>query len=175
VLGADGFTHDPCAAHVALEVAADLELQVREPVGEGGARAIREATLEAFDNRTPERDYTIQFTIPEFTCLCPRSGFPDFATLHIRYVPGPRCVELKSMKLYINGYRNQNVYHEDVVNVVLADLVALLEPRYCEVVGDFNVRGNIKTVVRARHRDAAWAGDVDPWWSTGGAASPPDS
>ncbi len=140
-----------------------------------GARAIREAKLETFDNRTPERDYTIQFTIPEFTCLCPISGFPDFATLYIRYVPGPRCVELKSMKLYINGYRNQNVYHEDVVNVVLADLVALLEPRYCEVVGDFNVRGNIKTVVRARHRGDAWAGDVDPWWSTGGAVSLPDS
>ena len=115
-----------------------------------GTRAIREAKLEAFDNRTPERDYTIQFTIPEFTCLCPISGFPDFATLHIRYVPGPRCVELKSLKLYINGYRDQNVYHEDVVNVVLTDLVTLLDPRYCEVVGDFNVRGNIKTVVRAR-------------------------
>ena len=120
-----------------------------------GTRAIREAKLEAFDNRTPDRDYTIQFTIPEFTCLCPISGFPDFATLHIRYVPGPRCVELKSLKLYINGYRNQNVYHEDVVNIVLTDLVTLLEPRYCEVVGDFNVRGNIKTVVRARHRDSS--------------------
>jgi len=72
-----------------------------------GTRAIREARLEAFDNRTPDRDYTIQFNIPEFTCLCPISGFPDFATLHIRYVPGPRCVELKSLKLYINGYRNQ--------------------------------------------------------------------
>ena len=119
-----------------------------------GTRAIREAKLEAFDNRTPDRDYTIQFTIPEFTCLCPISGFPDFATLHIRYVPGPRCVELKSLKLYINGYRNQNVYHEDVVNVVLGDLVTLLEPRYCEVVGDFNVRGNIKTVVRAKHRES---------------------
>jgi 7-cyano-7-deazaguanine reductase len=131
-----------------------------------GTRAIREARLEAFDNRTPDRDYTIQFAIPEFTCLCPISGFPDFATLHIRYVPGPRCVELKSLKLYINGYRNQNVYHEDVVNIVLGDLVSLLEPRYCEVVGDFNVRGNIKTVVRARHRQPTWQGDVDPWWST---------
>ncbi len=93
-----------------------------------GTRAIREAKLEAFDNRTPERDYTIQFTIPEFTCLCPISGFPDFATLHIRYVPGPRCVELKSLKLYINGYRDRNVYHEDVVNVVLDDLVRCSTP-----------------------------------------------
>jgi 7-cyano-7-deazaguanine reductase len=139
-----------------------------------GARAVREATLESFDNRTPERDYTIQFTIPEFTCLCPRSGFPDFATLHIRYVPGPCCVELKSMKLYINGFRDRSVYHEDVVNVVLDDLVGLLQPRYCEVVGDFNVRGNIKTVVRARHRDPFWVGDVDPWWAPAGAAGPPD-
>ncbi|MBV8444502.1 MAG: preQ(1) synthase, partial [Candidatus Dormibacteraeota bacterium] len=68
-----------------------------------GERAVREAVLECFDNRTPERDYTVQFTIPEFTCLCPRSGFPDFAVLYVRYVPGPRCVELKSLKLYING------------------------------------------------------------------------
>jgi 7-cyano-7-deazaguanine reductase len=129
-----------------------------------GARAIREAALEAFDNRTPEHDYTVQFTLPEFTCLCPRSGFPDFAVLHIRYVPGPRCVELKSLKLYINGYRDRHVFHEDVVTGVLADLVALLQPRYCEVVGDFNVRGNIKTVVRATHRDPGWTGQPDDWW-----------
>lgn len=129
-----------------------------------GARAIRENTLEAFDNRTPERDYTIQFTIPEFTCLCPRSGFPDFATLHVRYVPGRRCVELKSLKLYINGFRDRHVFHEDVVNVVLSDLVTLLSPRYCEVVGDFNVRGNIKTVVCATHRDATFSGEPAPWW-----------
>ena len=129
-----------------------------------GARAIREARLEAFDNRTTERDYTIQFTIPEFTCLCPRSGFPDFATLHVRYVPGPRCVELKSLKLYVNGFRDRHVFHEDVVNIVLTDLVALLDPRYCEVVGDFNVRGNVKTVIRATHRDTGFQGDPDPWW-----------
>jgi 7-cyano-7-deazaguanine reductase len=129
-----------------------------------GTKAIREATLEAFDNRTPERDYTIQFTIPEFTCLCPRSGFPDFATLHVRYVPGPRCVELKSLKLYINSYRDRSVFHEDVVNIVLSDLVTLLAPRYCEVVGDFNVRGNIKTVVRASQREEVWQGEPDPWW-----------
>jgi len=125
---------------------------------------IRESRLEAFDNRTPERDYTIQFTMPEFTCLCPRSGFPDFATLHVRYVPGPRIVELKSLKLYINGFRDRHVFHEDVVNIVLNDLVALLAPRYVEVVGDFNVRGNIKTVVRAQLRDPAFGGEPDPWW-----------
>lgn len=129
-----------------------------------GARMIREARLEAFDNRTPERDYTVQFTIPEFTCICPLSGFPDFATLHVRYVPGPRCVELKSLKLYVNGFRDRGVFHEDVVNIVLNDLVELLRPRWCEVVGDFNVRGNIKTVVRATHRDPQWQGEPDPWW-----------
>jgi 7-cyano-7-deazaguanine reductase len=128
-----------------------------------GTRAIREAQLECFDN-TPERDYTIQFTLPEFTCLCPRTGFPDFAVLHIRYVPGPRCVELKSLKLYINGFRDRHVFHEDVVNGVLSDLVTLLQPRYCEVVGDFNVRGNIKTVVRATHCGPSWTGRPDDWW-----------
>jgi 7-cyano-7-deazaguanine reductase len=129
-----------------------------------GTRMIRENSLQAFDNRTPEHDYTVQFTIPEFTCICPLSGFPDFATLHVRYVPGPRCVELKSLKLYVNGFRDRGVFHEDVVNIVLNDLVELLAPRYCEVVGDFNVRGNIKTVVRAQHRDAQWSGVPDPWW-----------
>ncbi|MGH7723240.1 MAG: preQ(1) synthase [Candidatus Dormibacteria bacterium] len=122
------------------------------------------ALLECFDNRTPERDYTVQFTLPEFTCLCPRSGFPDFAVLHVRYVPGPRCIELRSLKLYVNAFRNVGVFHEDVVNVILGDLVELVSPRYCEVVGDFNVRGNIKTVVRAVHRDAGFSGDPEGWW-----------
>lgn len=129
-----------------------------------GAKAIAENHLESFDNRTPERDYTVQFRIPEFTCVCPKTGFPDFATLHVRYVPGPRCVELKSLKLYINGFRDKGVFHEDVVNGILDDLVGLLDPRYCEVVGDFNVRGNIKTVVRAVHRAQGWVGEPDPWW-----------
>jgi 7-cyano-7-deazaguanine reductase len=123
------------------------------------------ALLECFDNRTPERDYTIQFTLPEFTCLCPRSGLPDFAVLQVRYVPGPRCVELKSLKMYINAFRNLGVFHEDVVNVILNDLVDLVSPRYCEVVGDFNVRGNIKTVVRAVHRDPGFVGAPGEWWA----------
>jgi 7-cyano-7-deazaguanine reductase len=130
-----------------------------------GEKAIAENQLDTFDNRTPDRDYTIQFTIPEFTCLCPQTGFPDFATLHVRYVPGPRCVELKSLKLYINGFRDRHVFHEDVVNGVLDDLVTLLAPRYCELVGDFNVRGNIKTVVTAVHRAPDWSGQPDPWWT----------
>ena len=116
-----------------------------------GARMIAESTLEAVDNDNPQRDYQIDFTIPEFTCLCPRSNFPDFATIRIRYVPDGKLVELKSLKLYINKFRDQEMFHETAVNRILDDLVSLLDPRYMEVVGDFNVRGNIKTVVTARH------------------------
>jgi 7-cyano-7-deazaguanine reductase len=115
-----------------------------------GARMIREARLERFPNRTQVRRYSVEFSCPEFTCVCPASGFPDFATLCIKYVPREWCVELKSLKLYINQYRDRGIFHEDVVNVVLDDLVKLLDPWELEVVGDFNVRGNIKTVVRAR-------------------------
>ena len=116
-----------------------------------GAKMVREAVLERFQNRTRHRKYTIEFDCPEFTCICPRSGFPDFATLHIRYVPDEWCVELKSLKLYINKYRDMGVFHEDVVNVIMDDLIQLLNPHEIDIVGDFNVRGNIKTVIKARH------------------------
>jgi 7-cyano-7-deazaguanine reductase len=116
-----------------------------------GARMIREAQLIRFANRTKVRRYEVEFSCPEFTCVCPASGFPDFATVHIKYVPRDWCVELKSLKLYLNQYRDRGIFHEDVVNVILDDLVKLLDPWQIEVVGDFNVRGNIKTVVRARH------------------------
>lgn len=116
-----------------------------------GDIAIEEAELEAFENRTQVRRYTIQFTCPEFTCLCPRSGFPDFATIKIKYVPDQKCVELKSLKLYINKFRNERVFHEDVTNRILDDLVNLLDPWEIEVVGDFTVRGNIHTVITSTH------------------------
>lgn len=116
-----------------------------------GTLAIRNNQLERFENRTQVRRYTIEFTCPEFTCLCPRSGFPDFATIHIKYVPHKHCVELKSLKLYINGFRDKNVFHEDVTNQILDDLVKLLDPWEMEVVGDFSVRGNIKTVITSKH------------------------
>ena len=116
-----------------------------------GTKMIENAELERFPNRTKHRRYTIEFTCPEFTCLCPRSGFPDFATIFIKYVPNQFCVELKSLKLYINKFRNQGVFHEDVVNVIMDDLVKMLQPHEIEVVGDFTVRGNIKTVIRAKH------------------------
>ncbi len=116
-----------------------------------GEAQIAEARLGALPNPNPGRDYEIAFTCPEFTCLCPRSGFPDFATMHIRYVPDQHIVELKSLKLYINKFRSEYLFHEAAVNRILDDLLAALQPRFLEVVGDFNVRGNIKTMITARH------------------------
>jgi 7-cyano-7-deazaguanine reductase len=107
--------------------------------------------LEAFANPRPGRDYEIRFECPEFTCLCPRTGQPDFATIRIRYTPAERCVELKSLKLYLWSFRDGGHFHEDVTNRILDDLVALLEPRRMVVEGDFFVRGGIHTVVEARH------------------------
>jgi len=120
-----------------------------------GEIAIETNKLERFENRTQVRKYTIEFACPEFTCLCPRSGFPDFATIKIRYVPHIYCVELKSLKLYINGFRNQKIFHEDVTNMILQELVDLLDPWEIEVVGDFSVRGNIKTIVTSKHTKQA--------------------
>lgn len=117
-----------------------------------GEIAIEENRLERFPNRTHVRRYTVEFTCPEFTCICPRSGFPDFATIRIRYVPDQYCVELKSLKLYINGYRNEKVFHEDVTNRIIQDLIDLLDPWEITVVGDFTVRGNVHTVVTASHQ-----------------------
>lgn len=116
-----------------------------------GEIAIENAQLERFENRTKVRRYEVSFTCPEFTCICPRSGFPDFATIRIRYIPDQWCVELKSLKLYINSFRDKKVFHEDVTNNILNDIVALLDPHECEVEGDFNVRGNIHTLVTAKH------------------------
>jgi 7-cyano-7-deazaguanine reductase len=116
-----------------------------------GTVMIRQAELERFPNRTKKRQYTVEFTCPEFTCLCPKTGFPDFATIFIRYQPDDWCVELKSLKLYINKFRDQGVFHEDVTNIIADDLIQLLDPNEIEVVADFNVRGNIHTVVKVVH------------------------
>jgi 7-cyano-7-deazaguanine reductase len=107
--------------------------------------------LETFPNPKPERDYEILFECPEFTCLCPLTGQPDFATIRIRYVPDAICVELKSLKLYLWSYRNEGAFHEAVVNQMLDHLVAALSPRKITVEGDFLVRGGIHTVVQASH------------------------
>jgi 7-cyano-7-deazaguanine reductase len=94
--------------------------------------------------------------IPEFTCLCPKTGQPDFATLHLEYVPDAKCVELKSLKLYVWSYRNEGAFHEAVTNRILDDLVALMKPRFIRLTADFNVRGGIFTTVVAEHRKVGW-------------------
>ena len=108
-------------------------------------------TLETFPNPYPGRDYEIKFECPEFTCLCPKTGQPDFATLHIRYVPDRTCVELKSLKLYLWSFRNEGAFHEAVTNRILDDLVAAVKPKEMEILGDFYVRGGIHTTVRVAY------------------------
>lgn len=112
--------------------------------------------LETFVNPGPERDYTIRIEIPEFTCLCPKTGQPDFATLKLEYIPDKLCVELKSLKLYVWSFRDQGAFHEAVTNEILSDLAAVLSPRYMRLTARFNVRGGIYTTVVAEHRQAGW-------------------
>lgn len=109
------------------------------------------AALETFQNPKPEREYEIRFECPEFTCLCPRTGQPDFAVIRIRYVPDRLCVELKSLKLYLWAFRDEGHFHEAVTNRILDDLVRAIAPRRMTVEGDFNVRGGIHTTVTASH------------------------
>lgn len=107
--------------------------------------------LDTFAYEFPGKEIKIEFEIPEFTCVCPFSDFPDFATIRIEYVPNERCIELKSLKLYINSYRDVKVFHEHVINMILEDFVNACDPLAAEIEGDFNVRGNIKTTVRASY------------------------
>jgi len=113
-------------------------------------------TLETFPNPRPERDFAIHMQIPEFTCLCPKTGQPDFATLFLDYIPDAKCVELKSLKLYIWSYRNEGAFHEAVTNRILDDLVAATQPRFMRLTAKFFVRGGIFTNVVAEHRKAGW-------------------
>jgi 7-cyano-7-deazaguanine reductase len=115
--------------------------------------------LETFDNPHPERDYTIEIESPEFTCLCPKTGQPDFATIYLDYIPDRKCVELKSLKLYYWSYRDEGAFHEAVTNKILEDLVAATGPRYMRVRAKFNVRGGICTNVVVEHRQAGWQGE----------------
>jgi 7-cyano-7-deazaguanine reductase len=113
-------------------------------------------SLEYFPNPAPNGDYTIRIRIPEFTCLCPKTGQPDFATLNLEYVPEALCVELKSLKLYIWSYRDEGAFHEAVTNRILADLVAGMSPRFARLTAEFNVRGGLYTTVVADYRDPEW-------------------
>jgi 7-cyano-7-deazaguanine reductase len=114
------------------------------------------AHLETFANPAPERDYTIRMTIPEFSCLCPKTGQPDFATLKLEYVPHELCVELKSLKLYIWSFRSRGAFHEAVTNEILGDLAAATAPRFMRLLAEFNVRGGIYTTVAVEHRAPGW-------------------
>ncbi len=112
--------------------------------------------LETFANPQPDRDYTIRIRLPEFTCLCPKTGQPDFATLHLEYIPDQQCIELKSLKLYIWSFRDEGAFHEAVSNRILSDLVAACQPRYMRLRAEFNVRGGVYTEVVAEHRRDGW-------------------
>jgi 7-cyano-7-deazaguanine reductase len=113
--------------------------------------------LEVFPNPKPSRDYTIHIESPEFTCLCPKTGQPDFATLKLEYIPDAFCVELKSWKIYLWSYRNEGGFHENLTNKILDDLVAALSPRYMRLTAIFNVRGGIYTTVTAEHQSPDWS------------------
>ena len=113
-------------------------------------------SLETFANPSPERDYTIRIDVPEFTCLCPKTGQPDFAELEIEYVPDQLCVELKALKLYVWSFRDKGAFHEAVTNQILEHLVAVTQPRFIRLTASFNVRGGIYTTVVVEHRKKDW-------------------
>ena len=123
-------------------------------LGEGGTNPNR--TLETFPNRNAERDYVVELKTNEFTCLCPKTGQPDFATIKLEYVPEDRCIELKALKLYLWSYRDQGAFHEAVTNKILEDLVTAMQPRYLRITSDFNVRGGLYTDVVAEHTADGW-------------------
>jgi len=120
-----------------------------------GERSIRKARIETWDNPHIEKGYEIDISFPEFTCLCPRSGYPDFATIRIRYTPDKKIVELKSLKLYLNSFRDVHISHEEVTNVIFLEITKKLKPRFLEVVGDFNPRGNLKVLVKVSSTEDA--------------------
>jgi 7-cyano-7-deazaguanine reductase len=121
------------------------------------ARTPSKDSLETFPNPERDHDYTIRMRLPEFTCLCPKTGQPDFATLFLEYVPDELCVELKSLKLYIWSYRNEGAFHEAVTNRIADDLARLLSPRFLRLTAEFNVRGGIYTTVVAERRQPSWS------------------
>ena len=125
-----------------------------------GEAAIAAAELEAVPNPARNRDYTIELSYPEFTCKCPRTGYPDFATINLTYVPDESICELRSFKLYLNRYRDAYVFHEAVTNQILDDFVDAISPRHAQIVADWNVRGNLKTIVRAEYRAPTEIGSI---------------
>ena len=128
---------------------------------ENRTKTVPSKTLETFDNPNVERDFMVRIRMPEFTCLCPVTGQPDFAELTLEYVPASRCVELKSLKLYLWSFRDEGAFHEAVTNRILDDLVAVLQPRFARLTANFNVRGGLYTSVIAEHRAAGWTPAAD--------------
>ncbi len=137
------------AARLALSVQEDLQIE-STPRDE-----MELHTLDTFPYEFPGKKIRVEFEIPEFTAICPFSDFPDFAVIRLRYVPNQLCIELKSLKLYINSFRDVKVFHEHVINIILEDFVAACDPLRVKIEGDFHVRGNIKTVVKANYRKPA--------------------
>jgi len=136
----------------------DVIFRVIEQVNSGVSMSdLPSKELEVFPNPKSSRDYTIHIESPEFTCLCPKTGQPDFATLKLEYIPDAFCVELKSWKLYLWSYRDEGGFHEDLTNRILDDLVAALNPRYIRLTADFNVRGGIYTTITAEHQSQEWS------------------
>jgi 7-cyano-7-deazaguanine reductase len=133
-----------------------------------GNQAQPSKNLEAFPNRTPGRYYLVTLETSEFTCLCPKTGQPDFATIHVDYIPDQKVVESKSFKLYLWSYRNEGAFHEHVVNRILDDLLAVLDPHWCLVTGTFNIRGGIGITVKAEHTKTPQA--RQQWLTAAGAA-----
>ena len=115
--------------------------------------------LEIFDNPQPDKDYTIRIRMPEFTCLCPKTGQPDFATLNLEYVPDMSCIELKSLKIYVWSFRDEGAFHEAVTNQILADMVAACQPRFMRLTAEFGVRGGIYTTIVAEHKKEGWTSE----------------
>ena len=128
-----------------------LRRRTKAEANDAMGRAIAEAELICFENPRPGRPYEVSIELPEFTCKCPFSGYPDFAVLRLTYQPGPRVVELKAIKLYVNSYRDRSISHEEVTNRILDDLVAATDPVWMQLEADFNPRGNVHTVVRVSH------------------------
>ena len=118
---------------------------------QGKVRKLRTPVIETWKNQYPDKDYTITIDIPEFTCICPKTGLPDFAIITIKYIPGALCLELKSLKMYTIFYRDVGIFNENVVNKILEDCVRSCKPRSMEIVGEFNARGGIKTTVNAEY------------------------
>ncbi|MEM9947680.1 MAG: preQ(1) synthase [Cyanobacteria bacterium P01_D01_bin.36] len=132
----------------------DISASTTEETVLYGERAIAEGSLITFPNPRPGRKYTIDITLPEFTCKCPFSGYPDFATIYIHYIPDEKVVELKAIKLYVNSFRDRNISHEESINLIMDDFVAACDPLSATIKGDFLPRGNVHTVIEVSHEKA---------------------